>query len=652
MSRRILISLFSFLTLWGMQGALQAQTSDTLQAQVSMRAAPQTVSSQLTGPFAPLLAASSFDTFDGFVRFPSEVNNRSFQFQQNGAYYRDFFTGGETTNIGVDGSSISAQLVTADNQTLTFSPITFHSSLNGQQDCWVGPGETICNASVLIVTWFVQSQCLKAGTFTMTFFRDGAQFSTGTYQIAPTLPPHTVPGDNADPVPGDTINYNQGAYATTQYGDFCSFSIPAANGRTRRVVRHCDPVNHPDEVIMHISNLGCALTDTAAVLGYFGVFTSPTDLNTYLTNHHGYNDSGGIQWAVVQQYSSSRNFPLGFVTTNNTGNAARNAACAKGPVIIPVKHTVPNDPTHRLHDHFVNVWGQQGDPQTTYLLKDPNGGIGDQLDGTTPPRDYNNNYFGTREFRGPDQNFTFDTFNGRLTVAIHSPAELLITNSAGQRTGFDPATNTSFAEIPNAVYVDDSITDIEDSSDDPAQSDSKVLDLGSAAADTYTLTVTGTDTGTYNLELSSFNPTFQEAFTALHDVPTFAGAVQTFTFTTPIAAGQAFPLAGGFDGGGQRPRDVNHFLTYGNPTDSKVTLATGTAVFPLMIFYDSRDIASTFSAVLGGSDITSMFHPVPGTFEVVNIPLIPGSNVLKASIDGDLGTRIATDSDRLVFDVQ
>lgn len=96
MSRRILISLFSFLTLWGMQGALQAQTSDTLQAQVSMRAAPQTVSSQLTGPFAPLLAASSFDTFDGFVRFPSEVNNRSFQFQQNGAYYRDFFTGGET----------------------------------------------------------------------------------------------------------------------------------------------------------------------------------------------------------------------------------------------------------------------------------------------------------------------------------------------------------------------------------------------------------------------------------------------------------------------------------------------------------------------------------------------------------------------------
>jgi hypothetical protein len=645
----LFISLISLITL------PQAQQTDQIQGQVIMRAgnSPK-VSQPVSG--AASLAPSSFDTFDGFVRFPSEINNRFFQMQQGGtAYYRDFFTGGETTDQGVDGQSISAQMVTADNQTLSFGSITFFANLNGQQDCWVGPGETICNASTLIVTWFAQTQCFTTGTFTMTFFRQGAAFATSTFQITPTIPPHTVPGDINDPVPGDppvanvTNKYNQGSYSTIQYGDFCSFPV-TVNGRTRNVVGHCDPVAHPTETIMHISALGCALTDATMVLGYFGAFTDPPTLNTYLTNHGGYNDSGGIRWPVIQQYAATRNLGLGFKTTGNSGTAVRNPSCSKGPVIIPVQHTVGNSPA--IHHHFVTTWGQQGDPATTLLLKDPNGGIGDLLSGTTPPRNYNNNYFGTREFQGPDQNFTIPTFNGNLTVTIHSPAELLITNSAGQQTGFDPTTNTSFDQIPNSAYIDDSITDVTDDSDTPAQADSKVLDLGAPAADTFTLTVTGTDFGTYSLEFVSFDPNFQPASTAIHDVPTSPGAVQTFTFTTPIVAGQPFPLSGAFDGGGQRPKDVNHFLSYANPTSSSTTLPTGTTSFPLMIFYDSRDIASTFTAVLNGSDVSSMFHPAPGTFEVVNIPLVGGSNVLKLSIDGNLPSRVATDTDRLVFDVK
>lgn len=626
----------------------QAQQTDPVQGRIIMQAANAAQNSQPVSGTAPL-AASGVDTFNNFVRFPSEINNRFFQTQQNGtAYYRDFFTGGVTTDQGVDGQSISAQMVTADNQIISFSSITFFANLNGQQDCWVGPGATICNATTLMVTWFVQTQCFTTGTFTMTFFRQGTAFATSTFQITPTIPPGTVPGDNSNPVDGDTINYNQGFYSDVQYGDFCKFPV-TTNGRTRNVIGHCDPVLHPTETIMHISALGCALTDATMVLGYFGAFTDPPTLNTYLTNNGGYNDAGGIRWSVIQQYAASRNLGLGFTSTNNSGTAVRNPTCSKGPIIIPVQHTVGNSAT--IHHHFVTTWGQQGDPATTLLLKDPNGGIGDLLSGTTPPRNYNNNYFGTREFQGPDQNFTFPTFNGDLTVTIHSPAELLITNSAGQQTGFDPITNTSFDQIPNSAYVDDSITDVTDDSDTPAQSDSKVLDLGAAAADTYTLTVTGTDVGTYSLEFVSFDPNFQPASSAIHDVPTSPGAIQTFTFTTPIIAGQPFPLSGGFDGGGQRPKDVNHFLTYANPTSTTTPVPLGTASFPLMVFYDSRDIASTFTAVLNGSDISSMFHPAPGTFEVVNVPLIGGSNVLKLSISGNLPNRTATDTDRLVFDV-
>lgn len=637
------------------QGPSQTPAGSGPQGQVLMRPATVLPRSQ------PALQAASGDSFDGFVRFPSEVNNRSFQTQQSGAFFRDFFTGGETTDIGVDGESISAQMITADNppQTISFNPITFHSNLNGQQDCWVGFAEQICNAPVLDVIWFVQTQCFTAGTFSMTFFHQGVPFSSGTFQIAPTIPLHTVPGDNNDPVPNaPSINYNQGAYSTVQYGkqtpggDFCSFP-KTINGQTKNVVGHCDAVKHPTEKIMFISQLGCALTDATMVLGYFGLFTDPPTLNTYLANHGGYDDGGGVQWSVVQQYGADHNFPLGFNSTSQGGNAARQPTCSKGPTIVPVKHTVLNPVTgnHVVHNHFVTIWGQVDDPASTFLLKDPNGGQGDLLSGTVEPLNYNNVYFGTREFQGPDQNFTFNTFNGRLTVKIHSPAELLITNSAGQRTGLDPTTNTNFNEIPGAAYFDDSITDLQDTSDDPAESDSKTLDLGAPAADTFTLTVTGTANGTYDLEFASFDPNFQQTGTALQDIPTSPGAIQTFTFTTPIVTGQGFPLSGGFDGGGQRPRDVNHFLSYGNPTTGKVTLPTGTTTFPLLIFYDPRNVAGSFSAVLSTIDVSALFKPVPGTFEVVNIPLQSGSNVLKLSMDGNLGTRVATDTDRLEFDV-
>src|SRR5262249_26271809 len=162
----------------------------------------------------------------------------------------------------------------------------------------------------------------------------------------------------------------------------------------------------------------------------------------------------------------------------------------------------------------------------------------------------NGNYFGTRELQGPGATFVF---SGDVTIVLHSPAELLLTNSAGQRTGIDPITNTTFSEIPNAAYVDESVTDITDNTDDAAQIDSKQMVLQPPAQDTFMLTVTGTDLGTYSLEFISLDANRQRAVTSLKDFPTAPGTTQQFTFTTPIAGGQPFPLAGGFLGGGQRP---------------------------------------------------------------------------------------------------
>ena len=111
-------------------------------------------------------------------------------------------------------------------------------------------------------------------------------------------------------------------------------------------------------------------------------------------------------------------------------------------------------------------------------------------------------------------------------------------------------------------------------------------------------------------------------------------------------------LSGGFDGGGQRPKDVNKFLTYANPSDSQTDLPAGTTIFPLMIFYGNNAITSTFKASLNGVDITNLFSPTAGNHETVNLPLSPGRNVLSLSTNGNLPSRIATDTDRLVFIVK
>jgi hypothetical protein len=52
-------------------------------------------------------------------------------------------------------------------------------------------------------------------------------------------------------------------------------------------------------------------------------------------------------------------------------------------------------------------------------------------------------------------------------------------------------------------------------------------------------------------------------------------------------------------------------------------------------------------------DVSGSFNPQPGTFEIVPLQLQPGKNLLILSIDGSVSSgRIATDTDRLVFQVQ
>lgn len=108
-----------------------------------------------------------------------------------------------------------------------------------------------------------------------------------------------------------------------------------------------------------------------------------------------------------------------------------------------------------------------------------------------------------------------------------------------------------------------------------------------------------------------------------------------------------------FDGGGQKPDDVNLFLSYGSPKQSQTELPTGTDKFEVFIYYGKTIKPETFKATLNDMDIKNLFSPVPGGGDYVKINLKSGRNVLEFSVDGiNKKGQIANDKDRLVLIVK
>jgi len=228
----------------------------------------------------------------------------------------------------------------------------------------------------------------------------------------------------------------------------------------------------------------------------------------------------------------------------------------------------------------------------------------------------------------------------------HCAVEAYIVDPLGRKMGTDPLAKKTHNEIPRSA---------EHGSIGGGNPGDIFLDIIGAVDGDYLVTIVGTGAesiGKYDMEIRARNTTSSRFKQFITNIQTGPNVVNKFLFHYDSSNIQSGILSGGFDGGGQRPRDVNKFLSYANPSDSQTDLPTGTTTFPLMIFYGNNAILSTFKASLNGVDITNLFSPTGGNHETVNLPLSPGRNVLSLSTDGNLPTRVATDTDRLVFIVK
>ncbi len=227
-----------------------------------------------------------------------------------------------------------------------------------------------------------------------------------------------------------------------------------------------------------------------------------------------------------------------------------------------------------------------------------------------------------------------------------APAELLLRDPQGRRIGDDPVKGVTYNEIPEAYYEKHFLADDETGHPGPQTIE---LDVPRPEAGEYQLQVIGTGTGTYDLEIRAYDPKLNPSIKYFENLAIAPGVVHSYGFFFAKTVGAELEVFGGFDGGGQRPREVRKFLSYINPSKQQTTLPAGARRFELMLVYGKAIRPTTFTATLNGENITALFTPTPGTEQTVYLCLRRGRNVLVLSVEGNLPNRVATDTDRLVF---
>ncbi len=123
----------------------------------------------------------------------------------------------------------------------------------------------------------------------------------------------------------------------------------------------------------------------------------------------------------------------------------------------------------------------------------------------------------------------------------------------------------------------------------------------------------------------------------------------TFAVATTAVGPADLTDADLFDGGGQQPSDVNRFLRYASPQQSRVKVPAN-STYTVIVYYGKTIIPSTFTATLDRADITSRFHPAPGGADAITINVGTSTTKLQLSVDGlKVSGAKATDSDTLTF---
>jgi hypothetical protein len=318
-------------------------------------------------------------------------------------------------------------------------------------------------------------------------------------------------------------------------------------------------------------------------------------------------------------------------------------------------------------NHFVTATGRTLDPIHTiwtWKILDPGYQNIDTLAGpimapnaySQPHHGYNNHYYNTRIYKHVAEVQTAvaapPTYT-ELTITAYSPVHLVVTDPQGKKIGYDPIADKEYDTLPNSFYewggYRNPLTGI--SSGVPK---TKKVVINNPVTGEYTIQAIGTESGSYSMSAEYYN------FSSKAEVKEYSdhyaitvGELHEHSITYSSTAPGPMPFTAGYSGGGQKPSDVNKFLRYVKPVESRNKIPAGTTFYDLIISYGATTDPATFAADLDGVNVTNLFNARAGTTETVTIPLTAGSQTLRLSVDGlNDANRNTTDTDRLTFIVQ
>ncbi|HEX2987824.1 MAG TPA: hypothetical protein VHS06_06600 [Chloroflexota bacterium] len=232
-----------------------------------------------------------------------------------------------------------------------------------------------------------------------------------------------------------------------------------------------------------------------------GVHVNPPRLDACLKNRKGYTDDKGvIQERAVE---CGREFGIGNLSAVKPYKD-KNTLISDLLERIPAKLQVQEF-------HHVLALGVSDAPNgdDTFYISDPavKSTKPDSIDRYVPLSmvlydRYNNDYIQAMSaYDNPAAS------KGSFALRLFSPAELLVRDAQGRRSGIDPRTGAKYDEMPDCVYYEDGIDD--HSSQPLAIGSTKTFYCYGPQSGRYDIQVIGIGTGSYRVEVLAYDDTGQ-----------------------------------------------------------------------------------------------------------------------------------------------
>jgi hypothetical protein len=251
----------------------------------------------------------------------------------------------------------------------------------------------------------------------------------------------------------------------------------------------------------NIASLGCATTDVANLLAFYGARdVDPGTLNFWMidSQNHGYDSNGGVIWPSIENFrpvgsnvgvidwvrSISRDDPridFSDVISDSLGSG--------WPVIL--EYNMPSSPSG-VHFIVATELTQTLSGSPEYIIKDPL----ERTDEITRISVEDQNILSARLYEPSD-----GIERPSLVIYGHSPIAILLIDSQGRRLGFDPSSGQIYWEIPDASYMYNSPFWVPGGRTSGGRvGESLSLDLPGALEGSYKLYVYGTGDGPFEIE--------------------------------------------------------------------------------------------------------------------------------------------------------